>query len=669
MGKSAVACALAALICLTGQRVEGAELLDLSLEQLLNVELVSASKYNQPQSRVPAAVTVIGADQIKGYGYRTLGDALRSVPGMLVSSDRIYDNLAVRGVTDASNFNGRILVMIDGYRLNEAIYDSGTVGSEFPLDMDLVERVEIVRGPASSIYGSNAFFSVVNVIAKKGRDLQGGELAGAYGGFDTYKGRFSYGRKQDNGLEYLISASGLNSRGPDLYYPEFEADGPHGGKTSGTNDEYNKQFFAKAGYGDFSLTGGWGRRNRGVPGGAFGTNFDDPANTYQDSHGFMQAQYQTSLADKLNFTARAWFGDYDFRGAYIYGDIDNIDLAHATWSGLELRLLSTHFDGHHLTGGIEAQKNWTQTQDNYDDLWPRVTYLNDRRASHRIGVYMQDDIALTDTLDVSLGLRFDDYSLSRRAALSPKAGLSWRPFDGGAFKLLYGESFRSPTVWHQFYAYAPYFETDRNGNLTLMAQGRKPDPRLLQECAQTVQGTWEQRIGGTWLARGTVYHIWMTNLFKSANLDPAYVHIVNGPSQNAWGGEFELERRWSGGASLRASYSLLYAQDRQGRRLNDSPRHLFKLNALTPSFGPKLQAGLEILGLSPRHSDYGKTGGYALANLTLNWRPHPALDLSASVYNLLDNDYRDPLYDDGVAGRKGAPADGRDFRVKLEYRF
>ena len=116
--------------------------------------------------------------------------------------------------TNPQSFNGRMLVMIDGIRINDAIYDTGFVGNELPLDIDLVERIEVVQGPGSSMYGNNAFFAVVNLITRNGQAYQGGELAGSWSSFDTYKGRFSYGRKQDNGLEYLISGTGLSFRRP-----------------------------------------------------------------------------------------------------------------------------------------------------------------------------------------------------------------------------------------------------------------------------------------------------------------------------------------------------------------------------------------------------------------------------------------------------------------------
>src|SRR5947209_17688170 len=88
-----------------------------------------------------------------------------------------------------------------GHRMNNSLSDSGFIGTEFILDVDLIDRVEVIRGPASSLYGNNAFFGVVNVFTRKGRDTSGfgGELSGEAASFDSYKGRATYGRKFKNG--------------------------------------------------------------------------------------------------------------------------------------------------------------------------------------------------------------------------------------------------------------------------------------------------------------------------------------------------------------------------------------------------------------------------------------------------------------------------------------
>jgi outer membrane receptor for ferrienterochelin and colicins len=177
---------------------------DMSIEELMQVDVPTvygASKYQQTISEAPASVTVITEDEIKMYGYRNLAAILQSVRGFSMSYDQNYDYVGIRGFSRPGDYNTRVLLLIDGIRINDAVYDQAGVGNDFPLDVDLIERVEIIRGPSQSLYGSNAFFGVINVVTKGGRALGGAELSGEGGSLATYKGRASYGRKFSNGAE------------------------------------------------------------------------------------------------------------------------------------------------------------------------------------------------------------------------------------------------------------------------------------------------------------------------------------------------------------------------------------------------------------------------------------------------------------------------------------
>ena len=93
------------------------------------------------------------------------------------------------------HYNNRIALMIDGHRLNDNIYDGALIGTEFPIDVDLIDRVEVIRGPNSSLYVASAFLGVINIITKRGRDLPKVSVAGEAASYGTYEGRVSYGNK------------------------------------------------------------------------------------------------------------------------------------------------------------------------------------------------------------------------------------------------------------------------------------------------------------------------------------------------------------------------------------------------------------------------------------------------------------------------------------------
>ena len=98
--------------------------------------------------------------------------------------------------------------MVDGHRLNDPVANQAFSGGEFPLDVDLIDRVEVIRGPGSSLYGNNAFFTVINVVTRRGRDLPHGERSFTAGTFDAYSGRMSLGHRFTNEVEMLLSATG-----------------------------------------------------------------------------------------------------------------------------------------------------------------------------------------------------------------------------------------------------------------------------------------------------------------------------------------------------------------------------------------------------------------------------------------------------------------------------
>jgi outer membrane receptor protein involved in Fe transport len=237
----------------------------LSIEELFEVKVYSASKYEQKTTEAPGSITVITADEIRLQGWRTLADVLRSVRGLYVTYDRNYSYLGVRGFARMGDYNSRVLLLVDGYRLNEPVYDSALIGTEFPLDLDLVDRIEVVRGPGSSVYGSNAFFGVVNVITRSGGDLQGAEAAAAVQSFGTDAERVSVGGRTAGGVEWLASTSRYRSRGQDLYFAEFDDPATHDGLAQGLDGDAVDQAFSKVSYAGFTLMDGYSRRSKDIP--------------------------------------------------------------------------------------------------------------------------------------------------------------------------------------------------------------------------------------------------------------------------------------------------------------------------------------------------------------------------------------------------------------------
>src|SRR5688572_7027104 len=207
-----------------GGTEEGPDYTALSLEELGRVDLVyAASRHAQTRGEAPSSVSIVTAEEIRRHGYRTLGDVLRSVGSFYLTDDRNYGYVGVRGFGRPGDYNTRILVLVDGIRVNEPVYDASYVGREFVLDPAAIDRVEIVRGPGASMYGNSAFFAVVNVVTKQGRQLRGGELSVSGGSFEDVGGRLTWGTATPGGLDVLASVSASHLGGRTLYFPEFDA--------------------------------------------------------------------------------------------------------------------------------------------------------------------------------------------------------------------------------------------------------------------------------------------------------------------------------------------------------------------------------------------------------------------------------------------------------------
>src|SRR3984885_3914544 len=192
------------------------DLFDKSLEDLMSIEIdsvYSASGFKQKVTEAPASVTIITSEDIQRYGYRTLADILRNVTGFYVTYDRNYSYLGVRGYGLPGQYNSSIALSVDGHRLNDNLYDGALIGSEFPIDVDLIDRVEVIRGPNSSLYIASAFLGVINIITKRGRDLPSVSAAASVASYGTLGARVSYGNTFKNGLEVLLSTSFYDSHG------------------------------------------------------------------------------------------------------------------------------------------------------------------------------------------------------------------------------------------------------------------------------------------------------------------------------------------------------------------------------------------------------------------------------------------------------------------------
>jgi outer membrane receptor for ferrienterochelin and colicins len=632
---------------------------DASLAELGNIQVYSASKHMQSASDAPSSVTVITTDDIQKFGYRTLADILESVRGFYVTSDRDYSFVGVRGFGRLGDSNNRVLVLIDGHRINDNVFGEPYLGSEFLLDVDLIDRVEIIRGPSSSLYGADAFFAVINVITGRQSKLKGVELSFAPASYGTFDGRASYGG-QFRGVELLLSGTFYNSQGQTLFYPQFDSPATNNGITRNTDYESFQHIVATVSFHGFTLQGLFSARDKGVPTAYFGALFNDPRTRNLDYHQYLDLSYQHSIGEGWELTARTSYDQARLQAPVAYSTglpdgsttVDTYSFR-GNWWDSEAKLNRTVLTRHNITLGMEVTDNLRQDQGDYTPIGN--VFVADPASSVIWALYAQDEVSIFHNLTLSAGLRYDHYS-AFGGTTNPRLALIYHPFRPTTVKLLYGSAFRAPEPFETRPDYGPFFENSL---------------QLQPETIHSVEAVAEQAVGHRFTLSASVFQNRIGHLISlETDAGDGLSVYRNSAQADAIGVEAEVDGRFPGGLQTAASYSFTEAEDAATHQiLSNSPQHLAKLNIDTPLFRRRLFGALDAQYTGPRQTLAGNTvSGFSTFNVTLLGHTlGKHVDLSASVYNLLNKKYFDPGRPEDV--QDAIQQDGRNFRVKLTGRF
>jgi len=648
----------------TAQDSRQADLGGLSIEDLAKLKVESvygASKFLQKAADAPTSITVVTAEEIQKHGYRTLADVLRSVRGFYVINDRNYSYVGVRGLSIPGDYNARILFLLDGHRVNDNIFDGAYVGTEFPVDVDLIDRIEIIRGPGSSVYGTGAFVAVINVITKRGRDLNTIELSAEAGSWNSYKSRVSYGRRFDNGLEMLLSGSFFNSQGHrQLFFPEFDSPATNNGIAENADGDQSYNIFADIIYRDFNIHVVQASRTKHIPTASFGTVFNDSRTRTTDARSYVDIQYHHVFGswETLGRASYDWYGYHgiyisDYAGRGIPPYTENYDAAKGTWLDFQGDASTVLFKRHRITLGTEFRQDIQQQQLNYD-IQPYYLYLDDHRSARVWALYFQDQYSIRKSLAFVAGLRSDWHDKFGNT-LSPRVGMLLTPKPNTDVKVTYSWAFRAPNSYESFYA----------GN-----ESNTANPSLKPESIRGWELDVEHRFGKTYYVSGAGFLNRIDDLIEQ-KIDPVTGRpsYTNSAPVQTKGIEFELGAKWPGGLEGAISHSI---QDSRnvvtGDVLTNSPKQVAKMNLSVPLVRRKLFASVDAQYVSKRRTiAQTELGGFFVMNLTFFTRKiTEKFDFSGGVYNLLDRRYAASGGLEHV--QASIPQDGRSFRIKLTYR-
>ena len=641
----------------TNTNTNSTDLSALSLEALMDIEVptvVGASKFAQKETEAPASVTVITADEIKRYGYRTLADVLNSVPGFYTSYDRNYSFLGSRGV-NLGDFNSRFLVLVNGHRLNNNLNDGAAIGTDFILDVDLIDHVEVIRGPSAVLYGNNAFLGIINVITRNGSQVDGAEASVEYAQYDTYKGRVTYGKSFTNGFQFLLSGSWYDSAGPDrLFFKQYNTPAQNNGIAQNLDGDSYKSLFSSFSFQEFTLESGFITRNKDNPTAQFDSTFNDPRLQTTDDRGYTSLKYAHSFQDIVDVTAQIYYDRANFEIGYPTAigpetTFFSKEKDAGQWAGAEVQFTKRLWERHIITLGAEYRDDFQQHREIFDPASGAVfTDANACRISY--GIYLQGDFMLLTNLHLNAGVRYDQYG-SFNPRFSPRTALIYNPWKTATLKAIYGTAFRVP-------------------NFLELSDPRFQD--IKPEEITSFELVYEQEIGRHLRSSVSGFYDQMQDLI--ALQDGNYTNL----NAHTLGTELALEGTWDNGIRSRASYSLQRTEENSGQTPTDSPDQLIKLNVSVPVYKQKVFAGLEFLYTSRRQTDIttpsGDTvpgadaAGFGVVNFTIFSRDLiKNLEFSGSIYNLLATRYGDPasqFHQEDIIEQ-----DGRSFRLKLTYRF
>ncbi len=622
----------------------------MKLEDLLGVQVQGASRYAQPLAEAPATSTVIPAADIRRFGFRDIGEALQSARGVYTSHDRAYSYLGVRGFSRPGDYNTRILLLVDGARSNDPIYDQAMVGNEAPVDIDWIKQLEFVPGPSSASYGGNALFGIVNAVLWTGADLNGSRIS--LDASDGRGGRASLlsGGRTAAGLDWVAGLSAYQRRGGDLYFAEYDAPGVSDGIARNRDGERYLKAMLKGSWENWRGSATFSQRQKNVPTAYFGTAFDAPGNFVRDGGYHLDLARTSTLADALDQQLRVHLGHYGYDADYPYPGVTARDETRADWWSAEWQLTWTGWRNHRLLAGVEA-RNYERLEQRYFDVSPRVDHLDDRHRGRTASVFVQDEWRFAPGWLANLGLRLDSQSAAPTIA-SPRAALIWHPRPELTLKLMAGSAFRAPNDYERHYGDNG---ASQKGNPDL-----RPERIRTREVALDFTPTHALRLG---IGH---YQYTLRDLIDQET-DPADGLLVfrNRDQLSASGWETDVEMMFGGGWRARGSLAWQSIDQPGGEPVN-SPRRLGKLLVDGPVTALGATLGVNLQAVGPRRSVLGGVAGYVTGNIVLRQAQQRGLGLwSLGIYNLGAKRYRDPLAPE-AAPIDTLERDGRQWRLRWE---
>ncbi|MCR8924364.1 TonB-dependent receptor [Dasania sp. GY-MA-18] len=634
---------------------EDFDLFTLSLQDLLNMEVSVASKSEHFTLDAPSSVTVFLRKEIQSMGINSLEELMNFVPGFQSSRDIVLGSghmIAGRGSsTPPTSYN--LLIMIDGQRLSDDLSGgAGDLNHNIPLFN--AQKVEVIRGPGSALYGTGAFSGVVNIITIK--ETSNGYLGlGNLGGFESY---FNTTYKDEN-RSLSLSARRYTDDGEHYGAEVVQAVNPNVSSTHDPRDETD--FYLAYSHGD----------NLQINARHMRRQLDDFFIRFAVHDGLnRRATQQDSIRTTYQVVNNDSWG-LSFHGAY-------------TESSIDVQFEATAGTPSPLAGTTQLESEWEIGLDSAFNFSPnskwfaganlrkpdieKARILSDASGEMRatssfvkegsrdvLGIYLQNEYRFSDQLQLTLGLRRDDYS-DFGVTTNPRAALIYSSNFGSTFKVLYGEAFRAPSI--------------RQSSSTIVG-----NPDLDPETIKTQELIWFHKFD--WGQFGATYFN-STHENKITTVPRVSLGLptfdtpnifTNLPTEvNTEGWELELLTMLGSEGTLRATYTLLNEVEPSPNRV---PKNTFSLISSTQfkRWGFNLNAYYhDEMEMSTGVSTVVTLDDYWVVNSALRYSFSKKAAIIGRIKNLLDKDY----FSSSAVGTSyplGIPNRGRTYTLGVELNF
>jgi outer membrane receptor for ferrienterochelin and colicins len=525
---------------------------DDDLEAMLEQSVVTtASQTAETKATAPATTSVITAEEIRRHGIRSLNEALNYLSlGMFTTNPLHGVEAGARGVLVTADFGNHILLLVDGHAVNEPYGGSASLDRGLGVPIELIDHVEVVLGPGSVLYGSNAMLGVVNVVTKRAKDYRGiriiadselvtwGKLAiGAGTVFDalgrTFEVTAQVEYQQQDGPTFTFAPQKYGNDAvtgaPKRFSPDGPATGIWGGRATSSYYSRAPAAYTRVVSGDLDVSLRASSFQRSSPYLDnlinFSGDFNDPHSYELEQWLFADVKYRIPVSAVVDVQTRVYADSYSYdwynRSSAAedcfdgQGDGCHRNLrARSKWVGTEVRGKFDWLKSGQLVSMIGVDSRYESviakavTEGIGSGSGNNVTAGSVDVDNLRLGVYAQQTASPFAWLSLNAGARVD-VAEGYPAAFSPRATAAVTPWKRGTLKAIYSEAFRAPSSyereWEDLYA--------------LKAA------RLQPERARSLEASFEQQLGMHRLLFGAFSTRWR-NLVTSTLLSDGEIAVA-----------------------------------------------------------------------------------------------------------------------------------------------